>query len=245
MTDLHCHSLCNVDDGASSLDEMKEMLDIAYDDGIRSICFTPHFKHHHFKDTSEMDVYKKKVLRSFDMAKEYVSSKYDDMRVFLGNEIMYHHDVLESLGKGYCFGISSSSYVLVEFNPNTSFFDINTALSKLLRKGVRPILAHVERYSDLSKDLTRVSALKEIGVVIQVNSSSVTKFKIGKSARFVNALFKKGLVDIIATDAHSSVEFKPIMSAAVKKIEKKYGERVAKRVASINPAKILENEKLY
>lgn len=45
FVDIHCHSLAGVDDGAQSIEEMYKMLDIAYEDGIRTICFTPHIRH--------------------------------------------------------------------------------------------------------------------------------------------------------------------------------------------------------
>lgn len=42
--DMHCHILPGVDDGAKDLEDTKEMLKIAYQEGIRVIIATPH--HH-------------------------------------------------------------------------------------------------------------------------------------------------------------------------------------------------------
>ena len=42
-TDIHTHLLCHVDDGAESTAMMQEMLDVAYRDGTRTLCLTPHY----------------------------------------------------------------------------------------------------------------------------------------------------------------------------------------------------------
>lgn len=244
MTDLHSHALCLVDDGAKSIEEMQEMLDIAYNDGIRQICFTPHFKQYHFENDEQILYYNKKIRESFSLAYNYISDKHYDMKLHLGNEIMYHHDIYSSISNGSCARISDTSYALVEFVPDAPYFEIKTALSNLLRKGVRPILAHIERYECLAKDMANVLELREIGVLMQVNASSITKLKIGKSARFVKSLFKKSFVDLIATDAHGSTHYRPLMSEAVSIIEKKYGASLAKSVSCTVPNMILENKKV-
>ncbi len=241
MIDLHCHALFGVDDGAQSIDIMQQMIDIAYSDGIRAICFTPHFKHHHFKSSEDISSYNGKIKERFSIACDYVEKKYPDMQLFLGSEIMYHHDIYMSISNGDCLKIAGTSYALVEFSPSTPFFEMSSALLTLLRKGVRPILAHVERYGDLSSDIARVKELKDAGVLIQVNASSVTKLKFGKSARFIKKLFKSSLVDLIATDAHDANDFAPIMSDAVSLIEKKYGHDMAERLSYAIPNMILKN----
>lgn len=245
MTDLHSHSLCSVDDGAKSIEQMKKMLDIAYEDGITTICFTPHFKIHHFADDNDIAEYNQRIKESFAIAVEYATAMYPGMKLFLGNEIMYHHDIYQSISQGKCLKLGNSSYALVEFMPDTPFFEIKKALSNLSRKGVRTILAHTERYVDIAKDIERVKELKELGVLIQVNASSITRLKFGKSARFVKKLFKSSLVDLISTDAHDSDCFKPVMSEAIKIIEKRYGDVVAKQISQTTPNLILENKNFH
>lgn len=245
MTDLHCHALCSVDDGARDIEEMKKMLDIAYEDGIKKICFTPHFKAHHFKNDAQISSYNEKIKESFGIALDYVREKYSDMDLYLGNEVMHHHDIFESLSSGKCSFIAGSSYALVELLPNAPFFEIQGSLSGLLRKGITPILAHAERYASLVSDISKVDELKEMGALIQVNASSITKMRLGKCAKFIKTLFKKSLVDIIATDAHDTLSFAPIMSRAYNLISKKYGEGVARRTCELVPNLILENKKIH
>lgn len=245
MTDLHCHALCSVDDGARDLEEMKQMLDIAYDDGIRKICFTPHFKAHHFKDDAKISSYNEKIKESFALALDYAKDKHPDLELYLGNEVMHHHSIYESLSSGKCSTVAGSSYALVEFLPSAPFFEIQGSLSGLLRKGITPILAHIERYSSLVGDIKKVTELTEMGVLIQVNASSITKMKLGKCAKFIKTLFKRSLVNIVASDAHDADSFTPVMSKAYNLICKKFGEGVARSTCELVPNLILENKKVH
>ena len=43
MTDLHCHILPGIDDGAKDVSVSLELLRKEYEDGVRNIAFTSHF----------------------------------------------------------------------------------------------------------------------------------------------------------------------------------------------------------
>ena len=47
MTDLHCHILPGIDDGAADLDDALGMARQAAADGIEVVCATPHIRHDH------------------------------------------------------------------------------------------------------------------------------------------------------------------------------------------------------
>ena len=245
MADIHTHILGGVDDGAKNSDEMKEMLDIAYNDGIRHICFTPHFKIYHFRNEGEINAYNSKIEESFDKAVEYAKEKYPDLSVYLGNEVMYHSGVIDSSDSKLCKRINGGSYMLVEFQPNISIYDMRNAVSKILRKGFIPVIAHIERYDELVKKPNFAWELKQYGALLQVNASTVVKAKLGKTASFLKFLFKKSYVDVIASDSHSTDVYKPILSRARDKIIRKYGENVAKRVLLDTPLAIINNKKLF
>jgi len=245
MADIHCHMLGGVDDGAKDLNEMYTMMDMAYADGIRHICFTPHFKTYHFRRTSDIDKYNSVIANSFNEAVKYAEEKYPDLKLYLGNEVMYHSDVIESSESSHFKRINGGSYFLVEFQPEVSVYDMRNAVRNLLRKGYRPVIAHVERYMELLKKPNFAWELKQYGALLQVNASTVVKSKIGKTASFLKFLFKKSYVDVIASDAHSADVYKPILSKARDKIIKRYGESVAKRVLLDTPLAIINNTKLF
>lgn len=245
FVDLHCHALFHVDDGAEDEDVMKNMLDIAYSNGTRYICFTPHFKIYEFNDEDEMYEQIDRLNRRFRVACRYVEEKYPDLKLYLGNEIMYHDEASESLFSKRCCFLNSSSYALIEFPPDCTGYAIENAVVKLLRKGIRPLIAHIERYPALIKDLSLARSLKDSGALLQVNARAITKFKIGKTAKFLNTVFSKGLVDVIASDAHNDSSFTPNLSKAYAIVTKKCGSDYADKIFHQTPLSILMNEKIF
>ena len=243
--DIHCHMLGNVDNGAKDYDEMKQMIDIAYADGTRHICFTPHFKIYHFKNEDSIRAYNERINDAFMEAKEYAVEKYQDLSIYLGSEVMYNSDVIDSLDSYHCRRLNGGSYLLIEFQPNVSLYDIRNGITKILKNGFTPIVAHVEKYLELLEKPNFAWELKQFGAVLQVNASSIEKMRFGKTARFLKFLFKKSYVDVVASDAHSYNTYKPGLSKAAAKITKLYGEDVAKKVCSATPLAILNNCKLF
>lgn len=244
LVDIHCHTLSSIDDGAGDDGTMKAMLDVAYSDGIRAICFTPHFKTYEFRDNDDMEVYQGLINHSFELANAYTREKYPDMMLFLGNEIMYHDEIFNSLASKSCRSLNDSSYVLIEFQPSVSSFDIENAIIRILRKGYRPVIAHIERYNALIKKPELIFELRNMGALMQVNARGILKFKLGKVARFIKAVLKNKQVDIVASDAHDNMVFTQNLSKAMLFVAKHYGERYAEKIFSKNPISILNNEKI-
>ena len=59
--DIHSHILAKVDDGAETFEMSCQMLDMAYEEGIRHLCVTPHYNRHNADDAERP----KKVMRAF------------------------------------------------------------------------------------------------------------------------------------------------------------------------------------
>ena len=245
FVDIHCHALFRVDDGAIDEQMMYNMLDMAYSNGTKTICFTPHFKIFEFDSDEEIYSYMDRLKRRFKVANEYASEKYPDMKLFLGNEIMYHSDIYESLNSKKCHFLGNSSYALIEFSPDTSAYDIRTTVNKLLRQGIRPVIAHVERYTAFIKDFSLVKELKESGALLQVNSKALTKFKIGKIAKFIKTLLGKKLVDVVASDAHNDSNFSPQLLKAYELVSKKYGSDYADKIFHHIPLAVITDKKMF
>lgn len=55
MVDIHCHIVPSVDDGAKDMKTALELLRMEYEDGVRSIIVTPHFRKGMF-ETSQEDI---------------------------------------------------------------------------------------------------------------------------------------------------------------------------------------------
>ena len=234
--DIHSHILAEVDDGARSLSVSMEMLDIAYNEGIRGIIATPHY--HPGKSMIEHD----QLLVKFEEWKEAVKSVYPDMKLYLGREVYYTSDIMEAIEQGVKLTIEDSRYILVEYSTRADFNYIRMSIHNILQAGLIPIIAHVERYECMVTDIERVEEIREMGAVIQVNVDSIVG-QVGRIIRtFTRKLLKNGLIDVVATDAHSAGSRAPKIRECAEYLVKKYGIDYAEDLLIYNPEKIIEGK---
>jgi protein-tyrosine phosphatase len=107
--------------------------------------------------------------------------------------------------------------------------------------GYVPIVAHVERYSDIVGHPDRVGDLLDMGCYIQVNASSIMgKYGFGIS-HFTKRLLKEERVHFVASDAHDAKGRSPQLLDCRRYVEKKFGEEYAKRIFCVNAANVIRN----
>ncbi|MGN0397511.1 MAG: CpsB/CapC family capsule biosynthesis tyrosine phosphatase [Candidatus Fimimorpha sp.] len=236
--DIHCHMLPRVDDGAESFEESIKMLNIALKEGIRTICLTPHYMPERWKPrpekAREYQKYLQRYARQFD----------PNIKIYLGNELFYRQGALEDLNKGNCLTLNGSRYVLVEFSPVQPYQEIYKGLNYLISGGYTPILAHIERYIKINTSLDKAEELRQRGILIQVNASSVLGGSGNTAKKFAKKLLKKNLVHVICTDAHSCRHRAPHMSECMQYVAKHYGDEYAQQLFCKNPENILYDKKV-
>ena len=236
--DIHSHMLCGVDDGAKDREEMLQMLEAAYEDGIRAICLTPHYSPYLFGETLASS------QRAFGVLKQYVAEKHPDMRLFLGHELGYHQSALEALDSGACRTMNGSRYVLVDFSESVDFFELHTAVENLRRAGYFVILAHAERYPCLAKQMKWLEDFAHDGGVIQLNASSYLG-GWGKSAQKQwKRMVRRGLVHIIASDAHNLTTRAPQISPCLPFLRRHCDDQTVRDLIWNNACRIMRDELL-
>lgn len=235
FADLHNHALWGVDDGPESEQEMFDLLDAAYADGIGTICLTPHFHPGYFGENRE------RSLAAFESLRRYAAEKYPDMALYLGNELRYSPECLDWLASGDCRTLAGTDHVLVDFAETEPEAHIVRGLERLMSAGYKPVLAHAERYRALSA--RRIWEIGRNGVRIQIDVQSL--FGVyGLGARLRSwKLMQKRLVDMVATDAHGLGRRSPILSRGYRVIERKYGEACAAAIFAENPLRLLEGSR--
>lgn len=236
FADIHIHALSGVDDGARTDDEMYKMIDQAYQSGTRIICFTPHCAPGYFGFNGE------KVNRSFKKASNYIRRQYPDMDAYLGNELQYSREFSSWIKSGECRTLNGTRYLLVDFSLNEKKDTIVRGMRAVLNTGYYPILAHVERYTNLNTDLKTIYEIKRVGSVIQMDSQSLTGefgFWVKRASR---RILKEGLIDVISSDAHRVEGRTPDLSEAYKYILDKYSKSMADRLFAANALRILKGK---
>ncbi len=237
--DLHCHIIPGVDDGARDMDTAFAMVKLSYEEGIRTIVATPHYHQ------GKMLCGEEELKKRFEKFKVWVQELFPELTILYGREVYMTYDAVEILEQSReAFCICGTRYILVEFHTTAEYSYMMNLLRHLIFMGYLPILAHIERYECLCGHVDRIVELRTLNVVIQVNALSV----IGQSGRtiqkFIKKLIQERMVDIVATDAHTTERRAPRLRTAACYIEKKFGTGMMERLLIHNPNKIIRGEYL-
>ena len=237
FVDAHCHVLPEVDDGAQSMNETRQMLQMAYDEGIRYIIATPH--HHPRRGKASP----RQLRRQLKLVREEAEKISEKLRVYLGTEVYFGQDVPDKLKEEKILTMNRTRYVRVEFSPIDSFDYICQGIQQIQMKGFEVILAHIERYRSMREDIGRAEHLADMGVRIQVNAGSITGQSGWKIKRYIKQLMDRDLVFCVGTDAHDPKSRPPQMKKAAEYVKKKYGEEYVRRIFFSNAVVMLKKKK--
>ncbi|WP_147369461.1 CpsB/CapC family capsule biosynthesis tyrosine phosphatase [Lachnotalea sp. AF33-28] len=238
LTDIHCHMLPHVDDGARSEEEAMAMLKAAYADGIRTIILTPHFRPERWKWTAG------DFLHAWESLAWKAVKKWPDLKLFVGNELYYRQEIQQMLSDGQCLTMAKTRYALTEFSPSQHFPYMRDAVCELTAQGYLPILAHVERYECLEGRMDRIEELSDRGAYLQANADSILKTAGVFGNKFLKKLLKKEYIDFIGSDSHDLKSRPPSLSRCADYIQKKFNREYAERILFQNPKRLLEDKEL-
>lgn len=218
-TDLHSHILPGIDDGARNVDASLTLLRAEYTAGVRQIALTPHFNF----ERQELGAFlQKRHDAAVRLAGAFRAAGLP-MRLKLGAEVYFSPRLLECDVKRLC--LQGTPYLLVEFD--TSYYPewADDVFYRLSLAGVRPLVAHVERYPYIVREPNLLAGLIEAGAAIQVNATSLTLHK--RTAKLILRLVRHGFVHVVASDTHSMDRRPPMLGEAMALIRQKCGQEAA------------------
>lgn len=234
--DIHSHVLPALDDGSKDMEMSMRMIRMAYEQGVRYMMATPHYYSGHHNPSV------KRVEEAYNALKKEIAKEYNDFTLLLGNEIYYSKGVAEELKDNQIFTLNGSNYVLVEFSFGAGFSVMYDAVQTLVRKGYVPILAHIERYSNIHGEPGKIRNLVEAGAYIQVNADTLMGSIFNKETSFAYKLLKQELVHFLGSDCHDDKRRVPRMADAIGKLNKKIDSEVIDWITKDNPQKLLNNQ---
>lgn len=100
MTDLHCHILPGIDDGAKDVSVSLELLHKEYEDGVRNIAFTSHFN----SERTTVEAFLEKRAAAYARLTEALKEEPMDFRFKLGSEVYFSPKLCELDAKALCMG---------------------------------------------------------------------------------------------------------------------------------------------
>ena len=236
MIDLHLHLLPAIDDGASSLDVSVAMLERASHLNYSTLVATPHL------DGPLTVEFESKVRAA--LSQVLSAAKGMPIAIELGYEIMLSPDIPARLAAGERSRIAGSTTVLVEIPFVGWPIYTEQTLFDIQMQGLRPLLAHPERYVAAQVEPEKVLTLAERGVLLQVTLGSLVGL-FGKPAqRLAELLLREGAVTILATDAHSAGHRFTAVEEGLKQAEALVGPEIVRQLTYDNPKALLESRPL-
>ncbi|MBQ8768476.1 MAG: capsular biosynthesis protein [Oscillospiraceae bacterium] len=232
--DMHCHLLYGVDDGPKEMEEALQMLRQEYDDGVRTVYLTPHYRKKMFECPADT------IARHFEALQAQVKQALPELKLRLGCEIHVSMDVVEDIKSGRCATMSGTELVLLEFSETAEKKYILERCHAVINKGYVPIVAHAERCVAVRKDIELLQRLQNMGAYIQMSAGSI----IGEDGfllkRFCRKVMQMDLLDFVGSDAHDMKSRKVNIGKCADYIEKTMGADYRDQIMCVNPMEIVE-----
>lgn len=211
--DFHSHFLPGIDDGSKNTDMTRDMLAASAAQGIDLMCATPHF----YADSMRLSSFLERRQRSFEKAAPIAENL--GIEIALGAEVAFFPGMADAEGiERLCFEGTPTMLVEMPFRAWTEK-DLRE-LEKLRRNGIRPVMAHLERFFGFQKDKSIMETLFEMPVYVQLNAECLLRFS--DRLKFLK-LYKTGNAQLLGSDCHNVTSRPQNLAEGRAQIEKKLG----------------------
>jgi len=249
MIDLHCHILPALDDGPKVIEESVEMARVANAKGIRAVAASPHVI-----ETQSGILNRERIEQALAQLRERLAAEGISLELRLGAEYYLSQDFPRLMEKHFPLAsLAGTRYVLVEIPmshvpPYLEYSTLHSGIKnpELLRElpYLRPILAHPERYLEVLRNIKTAERFRALGYILQVNLGSLAG-RYGRSVRkTAEKMIQGGLVDLVATDAHSASALAEVLDGGLKRLRKVAGEEGTRLLTEENPGRVLQGQPL-
>ena len=196
QTDMHCHILPGIDDGAPDVDASIELLQQYIAMGVDRFIATPHVKQNMFPNTPAT------IKAAWEQLAEAVLEKGLNVHIQYSAEYYLDEGFLAALKNNELLPFPGN-YILIEVSfSRRPMIDLGDVARSVMDKGFFPILAHPERYRYWHKNLNKFETLKSQGWLLQVNLLSLAGYYGGTEQKMARILLDSELVDFVGTDTH-------------------------------------------
>ncbi|MBX3218092.1 MAG: protein tyrosine phosphatase [Labilithrix sp.] len=249
FVDLHCHWIAGIDDGVKTPDEGVELLRRLRAAGFGLVVATPHMRPGMFDND------RRALELAFAAMCPRLSGREDLPEVHLASEHFLDDVVFGRLVKGQGLpypdlgsdggstkeppsGARRSRGVLVELSPQAFPAQVQRRFFDLVRAGLRPVLAHPERYQPVWKDDTCLDPLLDAGACLLLDVCALVG-KYGRASRkAAEKLLDEEAYEAACSDAHRPADA-DVVTEAIEALDKRVGRAETTRLLRDGPRGIL------
>jgi protein-tyrosine phosphatase len=211
------------------------MARVSVADGVKVIACTPHIFPGLY-DNSGPNIKRRVQWLQFELEAAGV-----DCRLVPGCDAHIVPDLVNRLKSGHALTLNDSRYVLVEPPHHILPPNIDRLFFELLLAGYVPILTHPERMSWADRNQELLDRLIRSGVWMQVTAGAIVGGFGERTRRESERMLRRGMVHIVASDAHNTSQRPPAMGEAFRALSDLVGSEEADNLVNARPLVILEN----
>jgi protein-tyrosine phosphatase len=235
FVDLHCHILPDTDDGPPDVEQAATLVHQLTAIGFSDFYPTPHQKAGYFSPTAEETAGAAALLRQ-----ALDGAGFDGVIHPPAAENMWDELFLVRIDGGYPTYPGGKAFLL-ELPVDSTPPGLEERLFQLRVGGQLPVLAHVERYRELTqRGLQRLGVLGQRAALL-VNLSAIGGGGGWGMRRLARKLVRGRWVHAASTDAHAIDDIAPCV-AGIRWIQEHLGEEVLRRLLVDHPQRILAGE---
>lgn len=232
MIDIHSHILPGIDDGATTIEESMDLINLSVASGVTKIIATPHIHFGAFNnDAASIEVAFKKLTAYVNKANVTIDLAYAaEVRICPEVMMLAKTKKLPFLGK-----YNNMDVLLLEF-PSSHFPPgSDNLISWLIANNICPLIAHPERNRSLWRHSYLIDSFLEQGCLLQVTAGSLLGDFGHRSQDLAWEYLESDIVHLIASDMHSIKRRPNKLDEAYNLVNIKYGEDRANRLCVDNP----------
>ncbi len=229
-----------VDDGARDLQDSRDSVDLFARSGVRRIITTPHLQGSLTLDPQGLQAYLEVVDAAWDTVQRAVSEDFPEVDFRRGHEVML--DVPDPDFSDDRVRLAGTSFILIEWPRLQVPPGTEQVVSRLRGRGLRPIIAHPERYHGMDSAMEIAGKWRQAGAYLQVNHGSLVGGYGQRIRERAVEFLERGWVDYLSSDLHGPPHLELDVDGARAVLEGLGGEEQFLLLARTNPSRVFRDE---
>jgi tyrosine-protein phosphatase YwqE len=196
VVDVHSHLLPGLDDGAETLEDSISLIQDLNALGYNRFITTPHIMGDFYKNSRET------ILPKLDLVREELVKREIKVQLDAAAEYYLDFEFNEKLQSGNILSFGKN-YLLFELSFINPPDNLENVVFEMQTKGYVPVLAHPERYLYWIDKMDKLEALRERGVLFQINLLSIVGHYGPPCKKFAEKLIDKNWFEFLGSDLHN------------------------------------------
>jgi protein-tyrosine phosphatase len=218
------------------MEDALTMARMAAESGVTHLVATPHCN---LPYTEEKNYLSPSLLSRFVELRNRIQQAGIPLKLYPGSEILCTPNLPELIRQDKLIPLGNSNYLLIEFFFDEALSYMDDMLEASAAEGMRPVIAHPERYEAVQRNPHIIEQWFVRGHIIQLNKGSILG-RLGRRAKHTAQwILSHGLAHVVASDAHSPVARTPQMSELIQYITDHCTDEYANILLHENPSRIL------